>query len=239
MATSEPFDPFKELQLSPDAEPELIKAAFKALAKKYHPDRYTDPTEKKAAEEKMARINEAQKMIQDGYRPSQAPPTTPVPPPEQVFRSQDRVDLSTTKRPPQRKPQQKKESETKFSFASFAIASIVLVVALTILPNLFGADHLKLALEFEDKGQFQQSLDELNKAVAKSPHDRDLYRHRARIWEKLGHPDRAQVDLKNAEPPKLDLHQDQVPEDAGEKSPSHVPRTERHHQRDLDPRDPE
>ncbi len=46
---------FETLQVSPDAEPEVIAAAYRALAKKYHPDRSTAPD----AIVRMARINVA------------------------------------------------------------------------------------------------------------------------------------------------------------------------------------
>lgn len=220
MSPEEPFDPFQELQLSPSAEPELIKAAFKALAKKYHPDKFTDPADKAEAERKMARINEAQRMIAEGYRPPA--PETPQPPEEPPVQ-----EVAPSPSRPASPDPEKKRSEPTFSMASFALLSVALVIILTILPSLFGGDHLQKALELEKKGHLKKSLNELNQAVANSPHDRELYRHRARLWEKLGHPDRAKVDLQNAETPTLDLERDQVPEPEVENSPTHVPRTER------------
>ena len=37
------FDPYAVLQVLPSAEPEVVNAAFKALALKYHPDHDADP----------------------------------------------------------------------------------------------------------------------------------------------------------------------------------------------------
>ncbi len=54
------MDPYKELGVSPDASEEEIKSAYRALAKKYHPD--ANPQEDNAAE-KMNRINAAYAMI--------------------------------------------------------------------------------------------------------------------------------------------------------------------------------
>ena len=215
------FDPFQELQLSPNAEPELIKAAFKALAKKYHPDRFTDPAKKAEAERKMARINEAQRMIADGYRPPSSEPAPPSP----TVSAQETPAVAS--RPMPSSPSQGKKPEPAFSVASFALLSVTLVIILTLLPGLFGGDHLEKALELEKKGLIKESLAELNQAVTDSPHNRELYRHRARLWEKLGHPDRAAVDRQNAETPTLDLKPDQVPDPEVENSPTHVPRTER------------
>lgn len=214
------FDPYAELQLSPDAEPELVKAAFKALAKKYHPDRFTDPAEKKRAEARMARINEAQDLIQSGkYRPPppEAPlrPEPPPPPPPQA-----------TSPNPSRKPKAEPPVRAKpIPTAPFVIAALFFV-AITVLPGAFSSNHLNKALELERQGQYQESLEELNAAVEKTPHNRELYRHRARLWQKLGKPERAAVDLKNAETPgpsSMESEPDQVPNRPVEKSPSDVP----------------
>ena len=54
------MDPYSELGVSPDASEEEIKSAYRALAKRYHPD--ADPKEENAAE-KMNRINAAYAML--------------------------------------------------------------------------------------------------------------------------------------------------------------------------------
>lgn len=56
---------YEILQVSPKAEPEVIQAAFKALAKKYHPDHHPD---KALAQLKMVRINEAWEVLGDPER---------------------------------------------------------------------------------------------------------------------------------------------------------------------------
>lgn len=55
------FDPYAILQVVPRAEQEVITAAFKALALKYHPDH--DATRRAA--EKMAVLNRAYAMLRD------------------------------------------------------------------------------------------------------------------------------------------------------------------------------
>src|SRR5918994_6143591 len=55
------FDPYAILQVLPNADQEVIHAAFKALALKYHPDH--DATRRAA--EKMAELNRAYAMLRD------------------------------------------------------------------------------------------------------------------------------------------------------------------------------
>jgi curved DNA-binding protein CbpA len=57
-------DPYKVLQVDPEAEDEVIEAAYKRLARKYHPDVSRDP----GSVEKMVRINQAWEMLRDPMR---------------------------------------------------------------------------------------------------------------------------------------------------------------------------
>ncbi len=53
---------YQTLQVAPDAEPEVIAAAYRALAKKYHPDRSDAPD----AMSRMARLNVAYQSLRPG-----------------------------------------------------------------------------------------------------------------------------------------------------------------------------
>lgn len=59
-------DPYEVLGVSRDATPDQIKKAYRTLAKKYHPDNFTDPAQRERAEEKMKEINLAYERIQKG-----------------------------------------------------------------------------------------------------------------------------------------------------------------------------
>lgn len=61
MSSGPTFDPYAVLQVVPTAEHEVIQAAFKALALKYHPDK--DPSRRAA--EKMAELNRAFALLRD------------------------------------------------------------------------------------------------------------------------------------------------------------------------------
>ena len=52
-------DPYKVLGVSPNATDEQVKEAYRALARKYHPDNFVDNPLSDLAGEKMQEINEA------------------------------------------------------------------------------------------------------------------------------------------------------------------------------------
>jgi DnaJ-class molecular chaperone len=57
----DPVDPYRVLQVTPNAEQEVIQAAFRALALKYHPDR--DRTMR--AQRRMLELNAAYSLLRD------------------------------------------------------------------------------------------------------------------------------------------------------------------------------
>lgn len=57
-------DPYKVLSVDPTASDEEIKKAYRALAKKYHPDAYINNPLADLAQEKMKEINDAYERIQ-------------------------------------------------------------------------------------------------------------------------------------------------------------------------------
>lgn len=57
-------DPYKVLQVDPDAERDVIEAAYKRLARKHHPDVSREPD----SVARMVRINQAWEMLRDPVR---------------------------------------------------------------------------------------------------------------------------------------------------------------------------
>lgn len=58
-------DPYKVLGVSPNASDEEIKKAYRALARKYHPDNYVGSPMADMVSEKMKEINEAYDQIRE------------------------------------------------------------------------------------------------------------------------------------------------------------------------------
>ncbi|MDP2181558.1 MAG: J domain-containing protein [Actinomycetota bacterium] len=58
------MDYYRTLQISRDAEPEVVERAYKALCLKYHPD-VVAPEHRPAATARMQRINEAYRVLSD------------------------------------------------------------------------------------------------------------------------------------------------------------------------------
>jgi curved DNA-binding protein CbpA len=58
---AEPRDPYKVLQVDPEADAEVIQAAYRRLAQKYHPDLAPD----KDAPARMVALNEAWAILRD------------------------------------------------------------------------------------------------------------------------------------------------------------------------------
>ena len=56
-------NPYEVLGISPNATDEEVKAAYRQMARKYHPDNYTDNPLSDLAQEKMQEINEAYDTI--------------------------------------------------------------------------------------------------------------------------------------------------------------------------------
>lgn len=78
------MDPYKVLGVNPNDDEETIKKAYRALVKKYHPDRYVNTPMADIATEKLKEINEAYDML-----------TNKKPSSNQTYRKQNRADYRT------------------------------------------------------------------------------------------------------------------------------------------------
>lgn len=69
-------DHYTTLQVTRDAEPEVIERAYKALSRSHHPDRQP-ATHREAATKRMQRINEAYVVLRDPRKRAQYDATLP------------------------------------------------------------------------------------------------------------------------------------------------------------------
>lgn len=143
-------DYYKILQVAPDASPEVIQMAYKALAKKYHPD--LNPGQEEAAQEKMKDVNEAYEILSDKdkrwqydqiyYRQEKTEQKTSYSAPEppkgaQSHSAQSRRE-QTCAAPVDPTPEDKEKTSSGKGCAKTGCRCLVVFVVLFILIGLFG-----------------------------------------------------------------------------------------------------
>lgn len=143
-------DYYKILQVAPDASTEVIQMAYKALAKKYHPD--LNPGQEEAAQEKMKDVNEAYEILSDKdkrwqydqiyYRQEKTAQKTSYTAPEppkgaQTHFAQSR-DEQTSAAPVDPTPEDKEKASSGKGCAKTGCGCLVVFVVLFILIGLFG-----------------------------------------------------------------------------------------------------
>lgn len=66
--SAQELDPYKTLQVDPEAEDEVVAAAYRRLARKYHPDAAADAETAATASARMTALNAAWELIGDPER---------------------------------------------------------------------------------------------------------------------------------------------------------------------------
>jgi L,D-peptidoglycan transpeptidase YkuD (ErfK/YbiS/YcfS/YnhG family) len=143
-------DYYKILQVAPDASTEVIQMAYKALAKKYHPD--LNPGQEEAAQEKMKDVNEAYEILSDKdkrwqydqiyYRQEKTEQKTsysaPEPPKGAQTHSAQSRGKQTSAAPVDPTPEDKEKTSNGKGCAKTGCGCLVVFVVLFILIGLFG-----------------------------------------------------------------------------------------------------
>lgn len=143
-------DYYKILQVAPDASTEVIQMAYKALAKKYHPD--LNPGQEEAAQEKMKDVNEAYEILSDKdkrwqydqiyYRQEKTEQKTsysaPEPPKGAQTHSAQSRGKQTSAAPVDPTPEDKEKTSSGKGCAKTGCGCLVVFVVLFILIGLFG-----------------------------------------------------------------------------------------------------
>ena len=188
-------DYYAILQVSPEAESEVIRLAYKALAKKYHPDRGGQD------EERMRLINEAYEVLSDGGRRAEYDRTRKVaapPSPEPA----DIVARPEPVRPPKPAPVEQPPgipvelSRLRFQQMVLGLVGLFLLYyAGQFLYERFAGGG---ALELFEKGEYQTCLARLDRSVAAGSRDPDVFSLRGKCYRRLEQPEKALIDFKNA-----------------------------------------
>lgn len=143
-------DYYKILQVAPDASTEVIQMAYKALAKKYHPD--LNPGQEEAAQEKMKDVNEAYEILSDKdkrwqydqiyYRQEKTEQKTsysaPEPPKGAQSHSAQSKGEQTSAAPIDPTPEDKEKTSSGKGCAKTGCGCLVIFVVIFILIGLFG-----------------------------------------------------------------------------------------------------
>ena len=143
-------DYYKILQVAPDASTEVIQMAYKALAKKYHPD--LNPGQEEAAQEKMKNVNEAYEILSDKdkrwqydqiyYRQEKTEQKTsysaPEPPKDAQTHSAQSKGEQTSAAPVDPTPEDKEKTSSGKGCAKTGCGCLVIFVVFFILIGLFG-----------------------------------------------------------------------------------------------------
>lgn len=85
-------DPYESLQVARHAEIEVIMAAYRSLARKYHPDKNTASVTTK----RMQEINAAYEILKDPVKRKEYDREHPLDPNHMVWRSEEAIDWSSS-----------------------------------------------------------------------------------------------------------------------------------------------
>lgn len=192
-------DYYALLQVSEDAEAEVIRFAFKALAKKYHPDQ-AGPDQ----EERMRRINEAYAVLSDpdkraAYDRARGPGFK-APPPAPTVETVSRPETDPPIRPPSASSSGRAEPKPPASPVARAMIPALFAVLLLYFGviHLMAGDRVARARGHLQQGGAEQALELLNEAIRSDPHNGEAFLLRARALHQLGQNAEALVDLSNA-----------------------------------------
>ncbi len=182
-------DYYSILQVSPEAEPEVIKLAYKALAKKYHPDKCSMPDR----EERMQRINEAYEVLGDPLRRANYDRSRPSPEPAEV------PSLKPDKVPPASVSTPAADPEkARMRLGQLFLGSILLVAICFGLQSLWGYHGRQQAAESYEAGRFEECVRLVSRSIDGGSRDASNFLLRARCFNRLEQPEQALVDLDNA-----------------------------------------
>jgi len=183
------MNPFNVLEISPDASPEDIKAAYHRLAKRWHPDRFMGE-EKAEAEARFRELAEAFSMLKD---------------PARRLQLQQQLPKSPSSAAPEPELAQERSPEDWAAMARTAFDDGKVDQARALIHYAIRLDgtkpmyHSLLASILErEGGDLRPAVKALETAVRLAPRDVDSHIRLAQHFQTLGLAARAQGHLQLA-----------------------------------------
>lgn len=198
------MNPFEVLEVSPDASPEDIKAAYHRLAKQWHPDRYSG-AEKAEAEAKFRSLAEAFSTLKDpGKRltlQQQMPKATPPAPTPVAAAPVAAAVVAKEAESPQERTPEIWAAMAKEAFDEGRVDQARALIHYAIrLDETKPQYHALLATILEREGSdLRAVVKALETAVQLAPRDADCHLRLATHFQALGMAARAQRHLQAAQ----------------------------------------
>ncbi|MFQ3618173.1 MAG: tetratricopeptide repeat protein [Cyanobacteriota bacterium] len=172
---------YERLNLKIGASIAEVKAAYRTLAKCWHPDQFSDPEQKKQAEEELKKINDAYQKIKAFLAENPASQTEPD------SHSGDRPNSAS---PTNHSPSEASSARTKI-YTSGASAAEAFYQT--------GADLTKA-------GKYEEAIAHFSSAIKLNPNYAEAYRHRGFVYSLMGLELGAESDLRRAKELGLTRH---------------------------------
>jgi len=185
------MNPFNVLEISPDASPDDIKAAYHRLAKRWHPDRFTG-AEKEEAESKFRELAEAFSLLKDPLKRASLQQQMPKP------------QAATAEKEPESAQERTPEDWATMAKAAFDEGKVdqarALIHYAIRLDDEKASYHALLASILErEGGDLRAVVKALETAVRLAPRDVDSHIRLAGHFQTLGMAARAQRHLQVAQ----------------------------------------
>ncbi len=159
---------YKTLELPLNSSKADVKAAYRSLARKYHPDRFTgDPDRLKASEDRLKTINEAYAFLKTYDPPAQKPRTTTI---------KFNVKVQTVRNPTDRTPAAfVKEAQHFQSIGKLQDALMALDTAIALQDDYYPAYDLRSEVRFTLGNTYGSGMD-----LKRAKHFRWVYKSEGR-----------------------------------------------------------
>lgn len=184
------MNPFTVLEISPDASPEDIKAAYHRLAKRWHPDRYAGE-EKVEAENRFRELAEAFSMLKD--------PAKRLTFQQQQPRPQAGPAVTEVESPQERTPEDwATMAKTAFEEGNNDQARALIYYAIRLDGEKPQYHSLLASILEKEGGDLRAVVKALETAVRLAPRDVDSHIRLAHHFQTLGMAARSQRHLQAA-----------------------------------------